>query len=366
MTNTKTPSKNKAIPQNQSDLPEIDYAFLEDFLVRLLNKPSPTGYAQAAIELLEQELSRFQEVKFERTRKGALLVTLSGLKAGPGPLRGLTAHVDTLGGMVKQIKGNGRLELTQIGGFAWGSVEGEGCLVHTRKQGSVRGSLLPIKASVHVYADARDEKRTNASMEVRLDARVTNAEETRALGIEVGDFVSFDPRVEVANGFVRSRHLDDKAAVATLIAAIEALHRSGLKPALETSMLFTNYEEVGLGGSSDVPESVREFVAVDMAAIGDGQNSDEFHASLCLKDAGALSSRAFKQAARSERSLSDPYKTDIYVHYGSDAGAYAHAGGAAATALIGPGVDSSHHYERTHRDALIATAQWILAYLLNE
>ncbi|HNY83466.1 MAG TPA: M42 family metallopeptidase [Anaerolineaceae bacterium] len=367
MTNTKTPSKNKAIPQNQSDLPEIDYAFLEDFLVRLLNKPSPTGYAQAAIELLEQELSRFQEVKFERTRKGALLVTLSGLKAGPGPLRGLTAHVDTLGGMVKQIKGNGRLELTQIGGFAWGSVEGEGCLVHTRKQGSVRGSLLPIKASVHVYADARDEKRTNASMEVRLDARVTNAEETRALGIEVGDFVSFDPRVEVANGFVRSRHLDDKAAVATLIAAIEALHRSGLKPALETSMLFTNYEEVGLGGSSDVPESVREFVAVDMAAIGDGQNSDEFHASLCLKDAGGPYHHALSNKLRD---LGDryqiPYKTDIYVHYGSDAGAYAHAGGAAATALIGPGVDSSHHYERTHRDALIATAQWILAYLLNE
>ena len=350
------------------NLPDVDYAYLEDLLSRLLNTASPTGHAEEAIILLEDAFAHFPEVRLERTKKGALLATLPGKKSGPGALKGLTAHVDTLGAMVRMIKPNGRLELSPIGGFAWASVEGEGCRVHTRKNGPIRGSLMPVKASVHVYNDAsREDKRTSANMEVRLDEVVKNAEETRALGIEVGDFVSFDPRVELNHGFVRSRHLDDKATVAILLAAVEALHRAELQPAVETTLLLTNYEEVGLGGSSAVPGTVEEFVAVDMAAIGEGQNSDEFHASLCLKDGGGPYHHGLSNKLRdlAER-YKIPYKTDIYVYYGSDAGAYARAGGAAAIALIGPGVDASHHYERTHHDALMATAQWVLAYLLNE
>ena len=355
-------------PLQTKGLPDIDYAYLEDLLSRLLNTASPTGHAEEAIILLEDAFAHFPEVKLERTKKGALLATLPGKKSGPGPLKGLTAHVDTLGAMVKLIKPNGRLELSPIGGFAWASVEGEGCRVHTRKDGTIRGSLMPVKASVHVHNDApREEKRTSSNMEVRLDERVTTVEETRSLGIEVGDFVSFDPRVELNHGFVRSRHLDDKAAVAILMSAVEALHHAGLKPAAETSLLLTNYEEVGLGGSSDVPASVEEFVAVDMAAIGEGQNSDEFHPSLCVKDGAGPYHHGLSNKLRDLAERYDiPYKTDIYVYYSSDAGSYARAGGSAAIALIGPGVDASHHYERTHHDALVATTQWVLAYLLND
>ncbi|MGI6251616.1 MAG: M42 family metallopeptidase [Anaerolineaceae bacterium] len=348
-------------------LPKIDYAYLEDVLVRLLNTPSPTGYAGAAISLLEEELARFPAVRFQRTKKGALLATLPGQKESAGALRGLTAHVDTLGAMVKVIKPDGRIEVSPLGGFAWGSVEGEGCLVHTRNKGTIRGSFMPNKASVHVYGNVvREEKRTPESMAIRLDERVKTADETRALGIEVGDFVSFDPRVEVHNGFIRSRHLDDKAAVAILLAAVKALHDSGQIPAVETCLLFANYEEVGTGGSSDVPASVEEFVAVDMAAIGEGQNSDEFHASLCVKDAGGPYNHGLSIKLREIAEKHNiPYKVDIYVSYGSDAGAYARAGGSAAIALIGPGVESSHHYERTHKDALLASTQWVIAYLLD-
>jgi putative aminopeptidase FrvX len=235
--------EDQGAPARTNGLPDIDYAYLEDLLSRLLNTASPTGQAEEAIILLEDAFAHFPEVKIERTKKGALLATLPGKKCGPGPLKGLTAHVDTLGAMVRLIKPNGRLELSQIGSFAWASVEGEGCRVHTRKNGSVRGSLMPVKASVHVHNDApREEKRTSILLEVRLDEHVTNAEETRALGIEVGDFVSFDPRVELNHGFVRSRHLDDKAAVAILMTAVEALHRAGLQPAVETSLLLTDFK----------------------------------------------------------------------------------------------------------------------------
>jgi putative aminopeptidase FrvX len=348
-----------------SPLPEIDYAFLEDFLVRLLNTPSPTGFTEQAIALVQEALAALPSLSLRRTRKGALLVTLPGPEAEP--VRALTAHVDTLGAMVKSIKPSGRLALTAIGGFAWNSVEGEGCTVFTQAGGTVRGSLLPNHASVHVYTDVKDTKRDAENMEVRLDARTTNAEETQNLGIEVGDFVAFDPRVERTNGFVRSRHLDDKACAAVLVAALQALQTAGLQPAHTTCILFSNFEEVGHGGAAEIPASVEEFVAVDMAAIGEGQASDEYHATLCLKDSGGPYHAGLSQKLRGlAEAYGIPYKVDIYPNYGSDATAYWHAGGPAAAALIGPGVDSSHHYERTHHDALLATTQWVLAYLLAD
>ena len=353
--------------KQQPALPTIDTPYMIDFLTRLLNTPSPTGFSSEAISLLEKELAAFPEVRTERTRKGSLLAFLPGQDGLDAPTtRGLTAHVDTLGGMVREIKASGRLELTNVGGFAWGSVEGENCLVHTRENGSLRGSLLPHKASVHVYENVRDEKRDAASMEVRLDAQVTKADEVRELGVEVGDFVSFDPRVEVVDGFVKSRHLDDKAAVANLLTAIKALHDHNLKPRESTCFLFSNFEEVGIGGSSDFPLSLEELVAVDMAAIGEGQASDEYHASICVKDGGGPYHHELSNKLRSLAAAYDiPVKVDIYLHYSSDGKAYWRAGGHAAVALIGPGVDSSHHYERTHTDALVDTTRWILAYLLS-
>lgn len=350
---------------SQPALPNIDTTYMIDFLARLLDTPSPTGFARQAMELVEQEIAKYPEVKVEWTKKGSLLLTLQA-ETPTGPKRALTAHADTLGAMVRQIKPSGRLELTEVGGFAWGSVEGENCLVHTRHNGTIRGTILPHEASVHVYENVRDGKRDNRSMEVRLDEPVSNADETCGLGIEVGDYVSFEPRVEVINGFIKSRHLDDKACVAVIMAVFKSLHDANLNPAVDTCFLISNYEEVGHGGSSDIPEGVDELVALDMAAIGDGQASDEFHATICVKDAAGP---YHHELSTKLRDLADSYEipviVDTYVHYSSDGKAYWRAGGDAAVALIGPGVDSSHHYERTHTDALLDTSNWVLAYLLN-
>ncbi len=203
-------------------------------------------------------------------------------------------------------------------------------------------------------------------MEVRLDARTTSPEETRPLGIEVGDFVAFDPRLEVTNGFVRSRHLDDKACVACILAAVKSLMDVGLQPAQDVYLLFSNYEEVGHGAAAGIPSQVGELLTVDMAAVGEGQASDEFHATLCVKDSGGPYHHELSQRLRA---LADehaiPYRVDIYPYYGSDGEAVWRAGGDLAVALIGPGVDASHNYERTHLDALLATTRWLMAYLLS-
>ena len=174
------------------------------------------------------------------------------------------------------------------------------------------------------------------------------------------------PRVEIVNGFIRSRHLDDKACVACIAAALKALHDAGLKPAQTTHILISNYEEVGHGASSGFPQEITELVAVDMAAVGDGQTSDEFHTTLCVKDSGGPYHYGLSQRLRKlAKDNGIDFKVDIYPHYGSDGEALWRAGADAAVALIGPGVDASHSYERTHTDALIDTTRWILAYLLN-
>lgn len=348
------------------ELPPIDSDYLLSFLGDLLNTPSPTGYAQRAIELTEKALAAFPELKLRRTRKGALAAEWPGIRTDVP--RALTAHADTLGAMVKEIKSNGRLKLTKIGGYAWSTVESEGVTVFTRQGGALRGALLLTKASVHVYGlKVKQLEREDENMEVRLDARTQSAAETSALGIEVGDFVAFDPRLEVTNGFVRSRHLDDKACVACILAAVKALHDAGLRPAYTSHILISNYEEVGHGAAAGIPGEATELLTVDMAAVGEGQTSDEFHASLCVKDSGGPYHHGMSQRLRQlAEAHSIPYKVDIYPDYGSDGEAFWRAGGDVAVALIGPGVDASHNYERTHMEALVGTTQWLVAYLLSE
>jgi putative aminopeptidase FrvX len=348
-----------------SDLPPIDAEYLLRILVDLLNTPSPTGFAANAIEFVEGIMTDFSFLSISQTRKGALIATWDGAE-NDSP-RGLTAHTDTLGAMVKEIISNGRLKMTRIGGFAWNTVEGEGCTVFTSQGESFRGSILLTKASGHVHGkQVNDLKRDDDNMEVRLDARTMDADQTRDLGIQVGDFVVFDPRVEVVNGFIRSRHLDDKACVASICAAIKSIHEAGLQPAQTTTFHISNYEEVGHGAASGFPANLAELVAVDMAAVGEGQTSDEFHATLCVKDSGGPYHHGLNKKMRQlAEDFQIPHKVDIYPYYGSDGEAYWRAGGDVAVALIGPGVDASHNYERTHMEALIATTQWLIAYLLS-
>ena len=345
-------------------LPPIPLDETIDFLVGLLNTPSPTGDTAQATHYVQTAVAGLP-VTTSYTRKGGLVLTWPGSASSP---RALTAHVDTLGMMVRQIKGNGRLMLTQIGNYDWHCVETEGCTVVTRTGATVRGSILPTKASVHIYGnEARELKREAETVEVRLDARTGSKAETEALGIAVGDFVSIDPRVEVTHGFIRSRYLDDKAGVATIYGALLALHRAGLAPCHRLDVLISNYEEVGHGAANGIPGDVTELVTVDMAAAGGPQNSDEFTVGICAKDSGGPYHLGLRR--RLEQIAIDngiQYRTDTYPYYGSDGEATWRAGADLAVALIGPGVDASHSYERTHADSLEATAKLLVAYLLSD
>ena len=345
--------------------PAVDRDFLMDFLVDLLRIDSPTGDCSMAIDFCRESLADWP-LEISENHKGALSATWAG-ESEDRP-RAMTAHVDTLGAMVKEIKSNGRLKITNLGGLNFASVECESVLVHTLSGENVPGSIMPVKASSHVHgSDASDLKRDTDTLEVRLDVQVQNVADVEALGIRVGDFVYVDPRIERHNGFIRSRFLDDKACVACMVAAIKALYDARLVPAQRTTFHFSNYEEVGHGAATGFPSDIVDLLTLDMAAVGEGQTSDEFSVTICVKDSGGPYHRGFtKQLVDLGEKESIPTKLDIYPQYGSDGEALWRAGADVRVALIGPGIDGSHSYERTHEDALVETTRLIVAYLLAE
>ncbi len=332
-------------------------------LKELVEIPSPTGFTDHVIDYLEKRLTP-QGYAVQRTNKGGLLVTVPGQETKVQ--RFLTAHVDTLGMMVKEIKSDGRLHLSRIGGFSWQAVDGEYCTIHLSDGRQVTGTILATHTSVHVYGDEVSKKeRDEKSMVLRIDAEVNSPEEVRALGIEVGDFVSFDPRFEITEtGFIKSRHLDDKASVAILIALLEELVQREKSLPYTTHFYFSNWEEVGHGGSVLIPEGVREYLAVDMGAIGEGQATDEYCVSICAKDSSGPYHAAFRNyLVNLAKEAGVYYKVDLYPYYGSDASAALRAGHDVIHGLIGPGIDASHAFERTHRKSLENTYRLLDAYL---
>jgi putative aminopeptidase FrvX len=343
----------------------ISREYLLQVLEDLISTPSPTGDTEWAASMIQNEL-QLMGLSGVKTTKGALVCAWEGLK-DDAP-RGLTAHVDTLGAIVAEIKSSGRLRLKALNGVNWPTVESEGVYIQTQSGQQIRGSMVLTNGAVHVNREAGKTERNADTLEVRIDERTSSAIETRQLGIEVGDYVAFDPRYEAGDaGYIRSRFLDDKACVACLLAACKALRDIDVTPAKRTHLLFSVHEEVGHGGFDGLPLDLQELLILDMACIGNGQNGSEHNCSICLADSSGPYSKQLSDRLRSiAQDQGIVLKPDIYPYYGSDGSAYWRMGGQAQVALIGPGVDTSHGYERTHIDALIDTALLIAEYLVTD
>ena len=336
------------------------------YLQELTAIPSPTGFTREIADYLVKTIEGFG-YEVTRTAKGGVNVTIPGVITDKQ--RYVTAHVDTLGAIVRAVKADGRLKLDRIGGFPWNMIEGENCTVHVANTGKTHsGTILVHQTSCHVYKEAGTVERTQDNMEVRLDEKVTNEKKTRALGIEVGDFVSFDPRTIVTDtGFIKSRHLDDKVSAAILLNLLRVYKEEQIQLPVTTTFAFSVFEEVGHGANSSIPAEVVEYLAVDMGARGDDQATDEYTVSICVKDASGPYHYEFRQhLVALAKAQEIPYKLDIYPFYGSDASAAMSAGAEVKHALLGAGIESSHSYERTHLDSVVATERMVDAYLKSE
>jgi putative aminopeptidase FrvX len=267
--------------------------------------------------------------------------------------------------MVKSLEKDGTVRLTQVGGYALATVEGEYCTIETASGAKLRGTVLFEKPSAHVSKDVETARRELDNMVVRLDVEAADNTALAALGVGVGDYIHFDPRFELTDsGFVKSRHLDDKAGVACMLSAVRSIAEAGTKPRRTCHFYFSTSEEVGLGASAGIPEGTGQLLAVDMGAVGKGQASDEYSVAICAKDStGPFDFRLRRHLEELCQANAIPYKVDIYPFYGSDAAVAVRAGHDVVTGLIGPGINASHNLERTHRKSLAATVSLILAFL---
>ena len=337
-----------------------DYAVEQT--VKLLAIDSPTGFAHTAAAWVKDA---FLEMGYEAhiTVKGGVLIDLGGRDEKNALL--LEAHADTLGGMVAEIKASGRLRLTALGGMQAANGETENVRVYARNGRVTEGTLQLVNASVHVNGDYASTSRSFDTTEVVLDEDVKNAQDVRALGIEVGDIVCFEPRTRVtASGYIKSRFLDDKLSVGILLGLAKYMKDKKVTPERRVYAHVTVYEEVGHGGSGSVPAGVTEAISVDMGCVGDGLTCTERQVSICAKDSGGPYSYdvvgALIEAARAEGA---DYAVDVYPHYGSDVEATLHSGVDIRHGLIGAGVYASHGYERSHVDGVWSCLKVLKGYL---
>ena len=331
--------------------------------VALLAIDSPTGFTENAAQWV---YDAFTALGFSAsiTTKGGVLVDLGGADSEEGGLL-LQAHTDPLGGMVAEIKANGRLRLVNLGGMCAENGETENVRVYTRSGKVVEGTLQLCNASVHVNGQYSETSRTFDTTEVLLDEPVTTAEQTRALGIETGDIVCFDPRTRVtASGYIKSRFLDDKLSVGILLGFAKYLRDEHKSLPRHTYLHITVYEEVGHGGCASVPAGVTESISIDMGCVGDGLQCTERQVSICAKDSGGPYSYAVvgKLIEAAKREGAD-YAVDVYPYYGSDVEATLRAGYDIRHGLIGSGVYASHGYERSHIDGVLNTLKTLKGYL---
>ncbi|MDX1527105.1 MAG: osmoprotectant NAGGN system M42 family peptidase [Gammaproteobacteria bacterium] len=344
---------------------EIDSAYLLETLKRLLEIPSPSGFTDDIVHFTGACLDELG-IPFELTRRGAIRADIKGEVSSPD--RAIVAHLDTLGAAVKQLKDNGRLEIVPIG--TWSSRFAEGARVTIyADDAKFRGTILPLKASGHTFNREVDSQPvTWEQLEIRVDELVSNRSDLERLGINVGDFVAIDSVPEFCeNGFINSRHLDNKAGVASALAAARAVVDSGARLPLDCHLLFTITEEIGSGASAVLHQDVAEMLSIDNATPAPGQNSKELGVTIAMKDeAGPFDYHLTHKLLGLCRAHAIPHQRDVFRYYRCDSASAIEAGNDIRCALVCFGADSSHGYERTHLDSLRSLAELLTVYMQSD
>ena len=338
----------------------FDINYFKEIAHKIFNVNSPSGYSVEIDKLLLEILS---DLGYEAslTNKGNVMLKVAGNSSEK--VVATSAHVDTLGLMVRSINGDGTLNVTRIGGPQVATLDGEYCTILTRDNKKYTGTIICNSASSHVYPDA-DKQRREDNIIIRIDEKVNNLKDTKDLGIQNGDYVFIEPKFTITeSGFIKSRFIDDKASVCLILTILKYFKDNNVKPTYDTLVYFVNHEEVGHGAAT-VDKNISEFVTVDMGCVGKDLAGNEYSVSIAAKDSGGpydyeLTTRLINLSK--ENNIS--YVVDIFPYYGSDVGAAYRAGVDVKGALIGQGVHASHGMERTHLDGIINTMKLLYLYL---
>ncbi|MDW7771993.1 MAG: osmoprotectant NAGGN system M42 family peptidase [Desulfobulbaceae bacterium] len=342
---------------------QIDRKYLLGTLKELLEIPSPTGFTDNIVRYVCKKLGEL-EIDYDITRRGAIRANLPGKIKNPD--RAIVTHLDTIGCMVRELKENGRLGIMPIGHWSSRFAEGARVTIFSDDSRTCRGTILPLKASGHTFGGEIDEQPISwEQAEIRVDEIIRSKEDLERLEIHVGDYVAIDPQVEVLpNGYIVSRHLDDKAGVATVLATARAVREMAVRQSVECHLLFTISEEMGSGASAILHQDVAEMVTVDNATPAKGQNSKEFGVTIAMMDSsGPFDYHLSHKLLDICHQHKIEHQRDLFRYYRCDSASAVEAGNDIRTALVSFGVDSSHGYERTNIEALVPLAKLLVHYI---
>lgn len=344
----------------------IDMEYLLNMMKKYMDIPSPGGYTKIAIEEARLDFEKLG-LKTVITKKGALIATLEGKNTEEEII--ISAHMDTLGAMVKEIEADGKLKYKRIGGGCFGSIEGENCHIITESGREISGSVMPRTASTHIYGqEVANLSRNENNMIIRIDEKVETKKDVLNIGINVGDFIYMDTRTKITeSGFVKSRYLDNKLAVAMVFEVCRYLKENKITPCCTTKFYISNYEEMGHGVSgNNISDKVKEMVAIDIAPVGKEQESSEYAVTIAAKDRKSVYDYELRRKLSGiAKENNIDYRVDVFNFYSSDATHVILQGGDFKFACIGPGVDSTHHYERTHFSAIENNVKLLVKYIEN-
>ena len=348
----------------------IDMAYVEEVMLHLLRTPSPAGRTDEVMQRVGDLLTELG-IRFSLTRRGVIRADLPGERGDLGPDRAIVVHADTIGCMVNRLKENGRLAVVPVGTHSARFAEGARCtiFVDDMAQRIYTGTVLPLKASGHRFGDDVDTQGVGwEHVEVRVDEQATSADDLAALGIQVGDFVALDALPEItASGYVKSRHLDDKAGIAAALGSFKSILDHSVTLPVPAHLLITIGEEVGLGATHGLDQDVAEVVSIDTAVVAPGQASDERMVNVAMQDSsGPFDYHLARRLTGLCEEHGIEHRRDVYGFYRSDSATILQSGAETRTALIGPGIDASHGHERTHLDGIRRTAELVAVYLQTD
>lgn len=341
---------------------EPNSKYLEKTLLKLLTIPSPTGYTDGIVHFVSSELEQMG-AHVELTRRGAIRATLKGKQESPD--RAVVSHIDTLGAIVKEFKDNGRLRISPIGHWSARFIEGARVTLFT-DDSAFRGTVLPLKASGHTYNKEVDSQPIGWEyVELRIDAPTESRADLVRHGINVGDIIAVDPIPEMTeSGYINSRHLDDKAGAAAMLAAAREITASGVALPVDCHLLFTISEEVGSGASAVLHGDVAEMVSIDNGTVAPGQGSREFGVTISMADStGPFDYHLTRHLIELCRKHGIDCQRDVFRYYRSDSATAVEAGNDIRTALVTFGIDASHGYERTNMDSVASVAKLLILYM---
>lgn len=341
----------------------MNLEFVKEIIPEIFLTDSPTGYNAAVNEKLIKILNK---IGYEASilNKDTVFVKIKGKSSEK--VVATSAHLDTLGLMVRSISADGKLNVTNVGGPIAATLNGEYCKIITRDDVVYTGTILSKAPAAHVYENSNTLPSNFDNLEVRIDEVVKTKDDVLKLGINNGDYVFIDPKTTITDsGFLKSRFIDDKGSVCAILGVLKELKDKNITPSYDTYVYFVHQEEVGHGASA-LAKEISEFVTVDMGCIGKDLAGNEYAVSICAKDSGGpysydLTNKLINLAKKENVN----YVVDIFPFYGSDIGAAWRAGIDCKGALIGPGVHASHGMERTHLSALEETMKLLYLYLTN-